>query len=91
MRDLIAVHGEPSREVYLDSENSGLIFPKALEQMVRTYKEVGYGNPSITHKIGWESYEVLYKSTELLSQILNTKTGELAYTHGATEANNLAI
>lgn len=91
MRDLIAVHGEPSREVYLDSENSGLIYPKALEQMVRSYKEIGYGNPSITHKIGWESYEVLFKSTEILSKILNTKSSELAYTHGATEANNLAI
>ncbi len=59
--------------------------------MVRTYKEVGYGNPSITHKIGWQSYEVLYKSIETLSKILNAKSSELAYTHGATEANNLAI
>ncbi len=91
MRGLIELHGEPEREVYLDSENSGLIFPEVLEEMVNTYREVGYGNPSITHKVGWESYEVLHQATEKLSEILNVSSRELAYTHGATEANNLAI
>ncbi len=81
----------PEREVYLDSENSGAIFPDALEEMVKCYKEVGYGNPSITHKIGWESYEVLYKSSEKLSKILDVSSDELIYTHSGTEANNLAI
>ncbi len=91
MRNLIELHGKPEREIYLDSENSGLIFPEALEEMVRTYRETGYGNPSITHKIGWESYEVLHQSSEKLSEILKVSLKELAHTHGATEANNLAI
>ncbi|MEM3677347.1 MAG: cysteine desulfurase family protein [Candidatus Bathyarchaeia archaeon] len=79
------------REVYLDSENSGLIFLEALEELVRVYRTAGYGNPSITHKAGWESYETLYRASEKFSRILNASPVELAYTHGATEANNLAI
>ena len=91
VRALLELHGKPEREVYLDSENSGLIFPEALEEMLRTYREVGYGNPAITHKVGWESYEVLHQASERFSRILGAKSEELAYTHGATEANNLAI
>lgn len=79
------------KEVYLDSENSGPIFPEALEEMVQTYRNIGYGNPSITHKAGWESYEVLTQSSETISKILGISPNELAYTHSATEANNLAI
>ncbi|MGC8849356.1 MAG: cysteine desulfurase family protein, partial [Candidatus Bathyarchaeia archaeon] len=91
MKGLIELHGKTEHEVYLDSENSGLIFPEALEELVKAYREVGYGNPSITHKVGWESYEILYRASEKLSKILNASPPELAYTHGATEANNLAI
>lgn len=58
---------------------------------MKAYKRKGYGNPAITHKVGWESYEVLYKATEKLSKILNSSMNELTYTHNATEANNLAI
>ncbi|MEM2122848.1 MAG: cysteine desulfurase family protein [Candidatus Bathyarchaeia archaeon] len=91
MKGLIELHGEAEREVYLDSENSGLIFPEALEKLVKAYSEAGYGNPSITHKPGWESYEIIYQASEKFSRILNASPEELAYTHGATEANNLAI
>lgn len=59
--------------------------------MIKAYTEIGYGNPSITHKIGWESYERIHQSSEIFSKILTSTTKELAYTHNATEANNLAI
>jgi cysteine desulfurase len=91
VKGLIELHGEVEREVYLDSENSGLIFPEALEELMKSYSESGYANPSITHKAGWKSYEVLYRASEEFSRILNASPVELAYTHGATEANNLAI
>lgn len=68
-----------------------MIFPEALEEYMETYRELGYGNPSITHKVGWESYEVIHNSSENLSKILGASSNELVYTHGATEANNLAI
>jgi cysteine desulfurase len=89
--DLIKLHGIPPREVYLDSENSGLIFPEALKAMVDCYVSYGYGHPSITHKVGWESYEVLVKSSEVISRALGCNSDEIVYLHSGTEANNLAV
>jgi len=91
VRDLIEAHGRPEKEVYLDNENSGLIFPEALDEMVRKYKESGYGHPSITHKIGWESYEALYEPARILADFIGAEIEEIAYTHSGTESNNLAI
>lgn len=91
IKELIDSHGKPEREVYLDQENSGLILPEALDAMNNSYKEAGKGHPSIVHRPGWMSYEALYESTELLSQILNCNPSEITYTHSGTEANNLAI
>ncbi|MCS7364681.1 MAG: cysteine desulfurase [archaeon GB-1867-035] len=91
VKDLIEIHGKPKREVYLDSENSGLIFPEALEEMISCYRETGYGHPSITHKIGWMSYEKIFKSTQILADFINSSVDEIAYFHSGTEANNVAV
>ncbi|MBS7611604.1 cysteine desulfurase [Candidatus Bathyarchaeota archaeon] len=88
---LLKAHGVSEREVYLDSENSGLIFPEALKAMVDSYEEAARGHPAITHKLGWESYEKLYESTLKIAQALNCNSEEITYTHNGTEANNLAI
>lgn len=91
VEDLLKAHGSSKKEVYLDSENSGLIFPEALEVMMDSYRSTAKGHPAITHKFGWESYESLYKSTSKIAQVLNCKPEEITYTHSGTEANNLAI
>jgi cysteine desulfurase len=88
---LVESHGIPEQEVYLDSENSGMIFPQALEAMQSAYMKGGNGHPSITHLKGWEAYETLYKSTLILAAAMNCKPDEIAFTHSGTEANNLAI
>lgn len=88
---LLESHGVPEREVYLDSENSGMIFPQALEAMNAAYIGSGKGHPSITHRKGWEAYENLYQSTLSLAAAMHCKPDEIAYTHSGTEANNLAI
>lgn len=88
---LLKVHGVSKKEVYLDSENSGLIFPEALKAMVNSYENIARGHPAITHKLGWESYEALYESTSKIAQALNCNPEEITYTHSGTEANNLTI
>lgn len=88
---LLQSHGVPEKEVYLDSENSGLVFPQALEAMQTAYLAGGMGHPSITHRKGWEAYQTLYTSTLGLAKALHCEPGEIAYTHSGTEANNLAI
>ncbi|MDO8871281.1 MAG: cysteine desulfurase family protein [Methanoregula sp.] len=88
---LLESHGVPEKEVYLDSENSGMVFPQALEAMQAAYQGSGMGHPSITHRKGWEAYETLYLSTLALSGAMHCKPEEITYTHSGTEANNLAI
>lgn len=91
VEELLRSHGKPEREVYLDLENSGLIFEEALEAMIEAYKATGIGHPSITHRLGWASYETLYRSTSIVAEILGCKPEEIVYTHSGTEANNLAV
>jgi cysteine desulfurase len=88
---LIESHGIPEREVYLDHENSGLIFPEALKAMENAYKWGGRGHPSISHLMGWMSYQALYEATESIASAINCSPNEIVYTHSGTEANNLAI
>jgi cysteine desulfurase len=91
IEDLLESHGIPEREVYLDAENSGPIFPEALEAMRTAYLGMGRGHPSITHRVGWETYETLYTSTLEIAGAMQCKPDEIVYTHSGTEANNLAI
>ncbi|MCS7116709.1 MAG: cysteine desulfurase family protein [Nitrososphaerota archaeon] len=91
INELIESHGIPKREVYLDNENSGLIIPEVLKAIEDAYKWDGKGHPSITHLMGWISYQSLYKATESIASILNCNPEEIVYTHSGTEANNLAI
>jgi len=88
---LLESHGKSEQEVYLDSENSGMIFPEALETMIKAYGAKARGHPAITHKAGWEAYETLHKASSTIAEAVNCRPDEIAYTHSGTEANNLAI
>ena len=89
--ELIKSHSVPEREVYLDGENSGLIVPEALKAMENAYRWSGRGHPSITHLMGWMSYQSLYEATVSIASAINCSPDEIVYTHSGTEANNLAI
>ena len=52
--------------------------------------ELCFGNPSSLHKMGIEAEKVLLKTKNILLQRLG-KEGEIYFTSGATESNNLAI
>ncbi len=91
IESLLRLHGKPDREVYLDLENSGIIFDEALKEMVNVYRNYGYGHPSITHKPGWRAYDIILEAEENLMSLIGVKDGGITFTHGGTEANNLAI
>ena len=48
-------------------------------------------NPNSSHKLGREAKELIESTTEGILQDLGFVDGEIVYTSGATEANNLAI
>jgi len=92
VKELLKAHGKPVKEVYYDLENSGWVPPEVVEAMLPYFNKIGYGHPAITNKPGWEAYEVIYETKELLAKTLNASPNdEFVFTHSATEANNLAI
>ncbi|MEM0325552.1 MAG: cysteine desulfurase family protein [Desulfurococcaceae archaeon] len=92
VRELLRAHGKPAREVYYDLENSGWVPPEVVEAMIPYYNTMGYGHPSITHRVGWEALEVVYEAKELVAKTINARSPEeIVFTHSGTESNNLAV
>jgi len=92
IRELLKAHIGLKREVYLDIENSSIVPSEVIEAMLPYYNQRAYGNPSLTHKPGWEAFETVMESTQKVASFLGCKTiEEINFTPGETEANNLAL
>jgi cysteine desulfurase len=75
--------------VYLDHAASTPMYPEAVaamtEQLTRT------GNPSSLHASGRAARRVVEESRERIAAALNARPGEVVFTSGGTEADNLAL
>jgi len=92
IKDLLKAHGQPPKEVYFDLENAGFVPPEVVEAMIPFFNKYGYGHPAITHKVGWEAYDILMETKELIMRTIGAESAEeIVFTHSGTEANNLAI
>ena len=81
---------KPTMNVYLDNAATTPIDPQVLDVMMPLLKE-GYGNPSSIHSFGRVSRAIIEKSRKNIAQHLNCTPGELFFTSGGTEADNMAI
>ena len=92
VKELLKAHEGLKHEVYLDTENSSIIPEEVVDAMLPYYNQQGYGNPTLTHKPGWEAFEVIMESAQKIATFLGCKTlEEVNFTPGETEANNLAL
>jgi cysteine desulfurase len=92
VKQLLKAHEGIKHEVYLDIENSSIVPNEIIEAMLPYYNQHAYGNPTLTHKPGWEAFETIMESTQKMSTFLGCKTlEEVNFTPGETEANNLAL
>jgi cysteine desulfurase len=92
VRELLKAHEGLKREVYLDIENSSLVPSEVLDAMLPYFNQRAYGNPTLTHKPGWEAFEIIMESAQKIAGFLGCKTiEEINFTPGETEANNLAL
>lgn len=92
VRDLLKAHEGLKYEVYLDNENSTQVPQEVVRAMLPYYSKKAYGNPTLTHKPGWQAFETIMNSTQKIAACLGCKEiEEVNFTPGETEANNLAL
>ena len=92
VKELLKAHEGIKHEVYLDIENSSVVPQEIIDAMLPYYNERAYGNPTLTHKPGWEAFEAIMESQQEVAKCLGCKNlEEVNFTPGETEANNLAL
>src|SRR4030065_762896 len=92
VKQLLKAHEGITHEVYLDNENSTMVPQEVVDAMLPYYNRKAYGNPTLTHKPGWEAFETIMESQQKISKFMGAKIlEELTFTPGETEANNLAL
>jgi cysteine desulfurase len=92
VKELLKAHEGITHEVYLDNENSTMVPKEVVDAMLPYYSQRAYGNPTLTHKPGWEAFETIMESSQKISKFLGSKIlEEITFTPSETEANNLAL
>lgn len=76
--------------VYLDYSATTPVNSEVLDTYVKVTEKY-IGNPNSMHKLGVEAKNLIDAATMQIKDILKIKNGEVIYTSGASEANNLAI
>ncbi len=76
--------------IYLDYNATTPIDPRAAEAMV-PFLSSGFGNPSSIHVEGRRAKSALEGARERVARCLGCNSGEVVFTSGGTESNNLAI
>jgi len=79
------------RAIYLDSQATTPLDPRALDAML-PFMTGMYGNPhSRTHSYGWESGDAVETGREQVASLIGANPKEIIFTSGATESNNMSI
>jgi cysteine desulfurase len=92
VKELLKAHEGLECNVYLDGENSSRVPDEVVKAMLPYFNQIAYGNPTLTHKPGWEAFETVMESAEKIASFIGCETPEqINFTPGETEANNLAI
>jgi len=92
VKELLKAHAGVTHEVYLDNENSTMVPSEVVDAMLPYYNQRAYGNPTLTHKPGWEAFETIMESAQKIAGFLGANIlEEITFTPSETEANNLAL
>lgn len=76
--------------IYLDHAATTPVRREVLEAMF-PYFQQAYGNPSSVHSLGLNASTALAQAREDIAWILHSSSGEIVFTSGGTEADNLAV
>ena len=79
----------PKQTVYLDHAATTPMFPEAVAALAAQLTATG--NPSSLHASGRHARRVVEESRETIARALDCRPGEVVFTSGGTESNNLAL
>lgn len=77
-------------QTYLDNSATTRVCPAAADAAYRLMTEV-YGNPSSLHTLGFRAEQELTAARRQVATLIGAEEGEITFTSGGTEANNLAV
>ncbi len=79
-----------SVNVYLDNSSTTRAYKECAE-LVADVMYNSYGNPSSLHRKGIEAEKIVKKAREQIADTLKATPGDIYFTSGGTESDNLAI
>lgn len=77
-------------EIYFDNASTTRVDKDVAELMVQVMRE-DYGNPSSLHKRGVQAQLLVERAQKQVLSSLGAKKGQVLFTSGGTESNNLAL
>ncbi len=79
------------KPIYLDYNATTPCDPRVIERMLPFFADV-YGNPANgLHRQGRSAAQAVDEAREQVAALINARPGEIVFSSGATESNNLAI
>ncbi len=79
------------RRVYFDHSGTTPVDPAVAEEMYRYLTGENFGNPSSVHYYGLQIKKRVAEARDKLAQALGAGSGEIVFTSGGTESDNMAI
>src|SRR3989475_773903 len=79
------------RLVYLDNAATTPVRPEVLEAMLPYLGKDAFGNPSSAHRFGRAARAGVEEAKRAIAEALGPEPGEVIFTSGGTEADNLAV
>lgn len=76
--------------IYLDSASTTMIAPEVLKAMM-PYLTNQFGNPGTIYSAGRQALDAINKARQQVADLIGAEPGQIIFTSGGTEANNLAI
>ena len=78
------------KRVYLDNASTTYCSSEVLNEMLPAFNTI-YGNPNSIHSFGRDASAIVDRARDRVSKAIGSKTNEIYFTSGGSEANNWAI
>lgn len=76
--------------IYLDNAATTPLAPEVFEAMAPVLRDQ-FGNPSSIHAFGRQTRAIVERARRSVAQLLNCAPGEIIFTSGGTEADNMVL